>query len=86
MNGAVRPRSGLGSAALDVLIEIHEIRQTSVYESICKAFMSTHTIHTYEAIARDVDEYPELSFLGSDAAKAIENGGTQDKNGSFCDP
>jgi hypothetical protein len=56
----------------DVLIEIHEIRQTSVYESICKAFMSTHTIHTYEAIARDVDEYPELSFLGSDAAKAIE--------------
>jgi hypothetical protein len=34
--------------------------------------MSTHTIHTYEATARDVDEYPELSFLGSDAAKAIE--------------
>ncbi len=56
----------------DVLIEIHETNQGGVYESISGAFMKTHLIHTYEATARKADEYPELGFLGADAAKAIE--------------
>jgi hypothetical protein len=34
--------------------------------------MTTHSIQIYKATARDVDEYPELSFLGVDNLKAIE--------------
>lgn len=56
----------------DVLIEIHETQRIGVYDSICKAFMTTHSIQIYEATARDVDEYPELGFLGVDNLKAIE--------------
>lgn len=56
----------------DVLIEIHETQQNGVYNSICNAFMTTHSIQTYEAVARNLDEYSELDFLGVDKPKAIE--------------
>jgi len=56
----------------DVLIELHEKQCGGVYESICSAFASSHSIDTYAAAVRDASEYPELEFLGADATRAIE--------------